>query len=72
MNKSMLPTKVCMFYEVSETILLFGLRYLHLGLSSRSGGGGGGGQVYLGKLLNKIEHEGIGTCARTEIKLKNL
>ena len=25
----MLPTKVCMFYEISETILLFGLRYLH-------------------------------------------
>ena len=26
------PTKVCMFYELSETILLFGLRYLHLDL----------------------------------------
>ena len=30
--KNMLPTKVCMFYELSETILLFGLRYLHLEL----------------------------------------
>ena len=29
--------------------------------------GGGGGEFYLGKLLNKIEHEGTGTCARTEI-----
>ena len=28
----MLPTKVCLFYEISETILLFGLRYLHLNL----------------------------------------
>ena len=26
----MRPTKVCIFYELSETILLFGLRYLHL------------------------------------------
>ena len=25
-------TKVCMFYEFSETILFFGLRYLHLEL----------------------------------------
>ena len=30
--KNMLPTKVCMFYELSETILLFGLRNLHLDL----------------------------------------
>ena len=30
--KNMLPTKVCMFYELSEAILLFGLRYLHLDL----------------------------------------
>ena len=30
-------------------------------LSSRSGG-----QFYLGKRINKIEHEGIGTCARIE------
>ena len=30
--KNMLPTKVCMLYELSETILLFGLRYLHLDL----------------------------------------
>ena len=29
---NMLPTKVCMFYELSEAILLFGLRYLHLDL----------------------------------------
>ena len=26
-----------------------------------------GGQFYLGKRMNKIEHEGIGTCARIEI-----
>ena len=31
-------------------------------LSSRTGG-----QLYLGKHMNKIEHEGIGTCARIEI-----
>ena len=30
--ENMLPTKVCMFYELSETILLFGPRYLHLDL----------------------------------------
>ena len=28
----MLSTKFCMFYELSETILLFGLRYLHIDL----------------------------------------
>ena len=28
---------------------------------------GGGGQFYLGKRMNKIEYEGMGTCARTEI-----
>ena len=28
----MLPTKVCMFHELLETILLFHLRYLHLDL----------------------------------------
>ena len=27
-------------------------------------GGGGGGQFYLGKHINRIEHEGIGTRAR--------
>ena len=32
MIENMLPTKVCMFYELSETILLFGLHYLHLDL----------------------------------------
>ena len=26
-----------------------------------------GGQFYLGKRMNKIEYEGIGTCARIEI-----
>ena len=31
------------------------------------GRGGGGGQFYLGKRMNKIEHEKIGTCARIEI-----
>ena len=30
-------------------------------------GGGGGGQFNLGKRMNKIEYEGIGTCARIEI-----
>ena len=25
------------------------------------------GQFYLGKHINKVEHEGIATCARTEI-----
>ena len=35
-------------------------------LSSRTGGGGGG-QFYLGKRTNKVEHVGIGTCARIEI-----
>ena len=30
----MLPTKFCMFYELSETILFFGLRYLHLDIFS--------------------------------------
>ena len=30
--ENMLPTIVCMFYELSETILLFGLRYLDLDL----------------------------------------
>ena len=30
--ENMLPMKVCMFYEISETILLFGLRHLHLDL----------------------------------------
>ena len=28
---------------------------------------GGGGQYYLSKRMNKIEHEGLGTCARIEI-----
>ena len=28
----------------------------------------GGGQFYLGKRINKIEYEGIGICARTEIR----
>ena len=32
-----------------------------------NGGGGGGEQLYLGKRIDKIEHEGIGTCARIEI-----
>ena len=29
--------------------------------------GGGGGGFYLGKRIDKIEHEGMGTCARVEI-----
>ena len=32
LGKTMIPTEVCLFYEVSETILLLGLRYLHLDL----------------------------------------
>ena len=32
MIKNMLPIKVCMFYEILETILRFGLHYLHLDL----------------------------------------
>ena len=28
--ESMLPTKISMFYELSETILVFALHYLHL------------------------------------------
>ena len=31
------------------------------------GGGGGGRQFYLGKRMNKLEHDGIGTCARIKI-----
>ena len=34
---------------------------------SELGGGGGGGQLYLGKRINKIEHEGMGTCGRIEV-----
>ena len=30
--ENILPTKVCMLYELSETILRFGLRCLHLDL----------------------------------------
>ena len=37
-----------------------------LWLSSRTWGGGGG-QFNLGKRTNKIEHDGIGTCASIEI-----
>ena len=34
-------------------------------LSSKTGGGEG--EFYLGKRINKIEHEEIGACARIEI-----
>ena len=37
-------------------------------LPELGGGGGGGGQFYLEKHMNKIEYEGIGTCARIEIR----
>ena len=29
-SKNMLPTKICLFYELSQTILFYGMRYLHL------------------------------------------
>ena len=32
---------------------------------------GGGGQFYFGNRMKKIEHEGIGTCARIEISQRS-
>ena len=36
-------------------------------LSEGGGGGGVGGEFCLGKHIDKIKHEGMGTCARIEI-----
>ena len=69
MTENILPTYVCMFYELSEIILLFGLRYLHLDLHRYSSL-----QVQFGYTFPKVKlHPSFGRqCPSFDIYLETI